>query len=99
MSTEKTLDSSAFAAELRRKLTDALAPSQINLTDDSAKHTGHAGAKPGGGTHFRLRLVSDKFKGLNLPARHRLIYAALADDLKDRVHALQIQALAPGEDA
>ena len=80
--------------ELERRLA-ALAPQRIVLFDDSAKHAGHAGAR--GGAHFRLTIVSPQFAGKSTLARHRLIYAALGDLMHGRIHAMSIEALAPGE--
>ena len=72
-----------------------LSPLRVVLFDDSAKHAGHAGAR--GGAHYRLTIVSPQFAGKSTLARHRLIYAALGDLMHDRIHALSIEAQAPGE--
>ena len=82
---------------LTRKLTEAFAPQSLNVVDESHQHAGHAGARPGGQTHFRVYIVSDVFKGKTRIDRHRLINQALADDLATGVHALAIHATAPGE--
>jgi BolA family transcriptional regulator, general stress-responsive regulator len=74
----------------------ALAPSRLELADDSALHAGHEGAKGGGG-HYRLTIVSRQFSGKNTVARHRLIYAALGTMMQQQIHALAIRAYAPGE--
>lgn len=81
--------------ELRARLS-ALAPLRLELTDDSALHAGHPGAAGGGG-HFRVALTSLSFRGLNRVERHRLVYAAVGDLVPGRVHALAIDARAPGE--
>ncbi len=73
----------------------ALEPVELDIRDDSARHAGHAGAREGG--HFRVRIVSERFRGLRPLARHRLVYDAAALLLKGEVHALQIDARAPGE--
>jgi BolA family transcriptional regulator, general stress-responsive regulator len=73
-----------------------LNPTVFELTDDSHKHAGHAGAASGGG-HYVLRIASEQFIGKNTIARHRMIYLALGDMMKQEIHALTIQALAPNE--
>ena len=73
-----------------------LDPDSVELTDDSAKHAGHAGAKGGGG-HFELIIVSQQFEGKSHQARHRLIHAALGDMLEREIHAIAIKAYTPGE--
>jgi BolA family transcriptional regulator, general stress-responsive regulator len=88
----------SYAELIKKKLTDALAPTLLDLTDDSHKHAGHSGYKGDQAeTHFSLVVVSEKFKGLSKIARHRLVYRILAEELKGQVHALAIVALAPGE--
>ncbi len=74
----------------------ALEPSRLELTDDSARHAGHEGAKGGGG-HYSLTIVSPQFAGKSTVARHRLIYAALGSMMQQQIHALAIRAYAPGE--
>lgn len=74
----------------------ALAPLQLAVEDDSHRHVGHAGARDGRG-HFNLRIVSAAFAGLAPLARHRVVYGALGDLLQTDIHALSIQARAPGE--
>jgi BolA protein len=81
--------------QIRAKL-DSLLPMQLVIEDDSAKHAGHAGAASGGG-HFRLKIVSERFSGLNAVARHRLIYQTLGDMMHKQIHALAIDARAPEE--
>ena len=78
-------------------LTKALSPTRIELQDDSAKHIGHAGAKPGGQTHYNLQIESDVFRGKSKVQRHQLIYALLEGEFKSGLHALSIKALTPGE--
>ena len=82
---------------LTRKLTEAFQPQSLNVVDESHQHEGHAGARPGGQTHFRVYIVSESFKGKTRIDRHRMINQALADDLAAGVHALAIHATAPGE--
>ena len=84
---------------LTKKLTAALTPESLNVVDESHQHEGHAGARPGGQTHFRVYIVSAAFKGKTRIDRHRMINAILSDDLAAGVHALAIHAAAPGEEA
>ena len=81
-------------ARLRAAL-EELAPLSLEVSDDSAAHAGHAGAREGG--HFSVRLVSAAFRGRSQLERHRLVYAAVAPLLHGEVHALNIKALAPEE--
>ncbi|MDO1558909.1 BolA family protein [Brevundimonas sp. 2R-24] len=83
------------AAEMRRRLEAAFAPSVLEIVDDSARHAGHAGARPGGESHFNLRIVSSAFEGLSRVERQRRINAALAELLAGPVHALSIKAETP----
>jgi len=85
------MNTPTWAAPLR----EALQATEFELVDDSAAHAGHAGAREGG--HYQLRVVSARFTNLNRIARHRLIYDALGPLSAQRIHALNIQALAPGE--
>ena len=73
-----------------------LAPIEIRIDDDSARHAGHPGAASGGG-HYRLRVISARFSGESRMARHRLVYDALADLMQREIHALAMTLLAPGE--
>lgn len=81
---------------MRNRLTATFAPLECQLTDESHLHAGHAGAASGAG-HYRLRLVSDRFEGLNRIARHRLVYDCLRDMMQSDIHALNITAFAPSE--
>jgi len=85
------------AAEMTRRLTGALGPTRLELEDQSAHHIGHAGHDPRGESHFALVIESPAFANQSRIARQRLVHAALADLLDDRVHALTIKALAPGD--
>lgn len=78
---------------LRSVLEQALAPQQLEIRDDSAKHAGHAGAREGG--HFAIHIVSGAFAGLTSLERHRLVYAAVAELMGRDIHALSISAEAP----
>lgn len=83
------------------KLESALAPLSLAVIDDSAKHAGHilhpGGVEPRGETHFTVNVVSEAFAGKSRIDRHRMVNAILADELAADVHALAIQAKAPGE--
>jgi BolA protein len=81
---------------IRQLLTEALAPLHLNVVDDSARHAGHAGAAGGAG-HYCVDVLSEKFRGLPVLARHRLVYEALRSLIPDQIHALSIEAHAPGE--
>ena len=85
----------SVAEQIREKLA-VLAPESITVEDESSQHVGHAGAQGGGG-HYRLTLVSARFAGQPLQARHRLIYDALGPLMRREIHALAIQAYAPAE--
>ena len=80
---------------MRQRLA-ALTPESLEILDDSGQHIGHDGAKGGGG-HYQLLLVSPRFHGLALPARHRLVYDALGPMMHNAIHALSIKAYAPEE--
>jgi BolA family transcriptional regulator, general stress-responsive regulator len=84
-------------AIIAEKLTKAFAPTQLDVVDESHKHAGHAGARPGGQTHFSVYIVSQAFHGKSRIERHRMVNAALAHELQAGVHALAIRAAAPGE--
>ena len=81
-------------AAMRDKLA-ALAPVRLELRDESGQHAGHAGARPSGGSHWQLTIVSEAFRGKNAVARHRMVYEALGDLMKHDIHALKIEALPP----
>ena len=79
---------------MRQRLA-ALHPELLELRDESAMHQGHAGARPSGGSHWQLTIVSDAFRGKNPVARHRMVYEALGDLMKQDIHALKIEARVP----
>jgi BolA protein len=81
---------------IRDLLTAQFAPLHLEVVDDSARHAGHAGAAGGAG-HYRVEILSDKFRGLPVLARHRLVYEALRSLIPHQIHALNIEARAPGE--
>jgi BolA protein len=86
-----------MAERIERKLRAALAPEALIVTDDSAKHHGHAGSREGGETHFSVAISAQAFAGNSRIERHRMINTALAEEFADGVHALAISAKAPGE--
>jgi BolA protein len=74
----------------------ALSPESMEVIDESGQHIGHEGAKGGGG-HYQVILISPRFRGVALPARHRMVYDALGPMMKNEIHALSIKAYAPEE--
>lgn len=84
------------ADEIVRRL-QSLSPTRLELEDESARHAGHAGAAPGGNTHWRLRIESPAFAGKPTVARHRMVYQALGELMQHPIHALAISARSPGE--
>jgi BolA family transcriptional regulator, general stress-responsive regulator len=84
------------AARIRERLA-TLEPLAVELVDESAQHAGHAGAAPGGNTHWRLSIVSPRFSGQPTLARHRMVYQALGELMQNPIHALAITARAPEE--
>lgn len=83
-------------ALIRTKLNDAFTPQRLDIVDESHKHAGHAGARSGGG-HFNVMIVADAFAGQTPLQRHRMIYSALGEELKQAIHALSIKAYTPTE--
>lgn len=81
---------------IREALESALAPTLLEISDDSHLHAGHAGAASGGG-HYSVKIVSERFHGLRLVMRHRLVYDAVADMMRAEIHAMAITALTPSE--
>ena len=88
----------SVADRIRGKLTQRFAPTRLVVVDDSHRHAGHAGARPGGETHFSVTIVSNVFAGLNRVARQRLVYETLAAEIAGGVHALSLTTVAPDED-
>ncbi|MGI4876387.1 MAG: BolA family protein [Janthinobacterium lividum] len=87
-----------MATEIQRRLAAALAPDSVEIVDDSDDHSGHAGHSGDGESHFTVRIVAPAFAGQSRVDRQRAVYAALGDLMApDRVHALVIDAKAPGE--
>lgn len=90
------MSNEARIAAIRSALETAFRPDVLEIIDDSARHAGHAGARDGRG-HFKVRIVAGAFAGQGLLARHRAVYAALGTLMETDIHALQIDAKAPGE--
>ena len=88
-------DSATTARDIERILREKLAPTRLEVIDESMRHAGHVGAKEGG--HFRVVIVSSAFAGRTLVERHRLVNAALAGLFEGRIHALALRTLAPEE--
>lgn len=82
-------------ARIEARLREKLAPTRLEIVDESAKHAGHAGARASG--HFAVTVVSARFEGLNPIQRHRLVYEALGELMKTDIHALRVRALTPQE--
>jgi len=88
------MSAAAIEQSIRSRLA-ALNPARLELADESGHHVGHAGHRPGGGSHWALTIVSDAFRGQSLVARHRMIHEALGDLMQRDIHALKIAAHAP----
>jgi BolA protein len=82
---------------IAEKLTKAFALASLDVVDESDRHTGHAGHREGGETHFRVHIVAEAFRGKSRLERHRMINETLVGELEGGVHALAIHASAPGE--
>jgi BolA protein len=82
---------------IAEKLTKAFTPEHLRVIDESHRHEGHAGWRPGGETHFRVSIIAAAFSGKSRLDRHRMINQALSKELAGGVHALAIEAAAPGE--
>lgn len=107
--TASPLPSGPYARRMIEKLTDAFAPSVLEIKDDSHRHAGHSdriaalgssGHAPvdgAGETHFRVTLVADAFAGKSRVERQRMVYAVLNDELRERIHALTLTVKATGE--
>jgi len=85
------------AARLETVLSHTFAPTLLRVVDDSARHAGHAGAQPGGETHYNVLLVSEAFRGLTRVARSRAVHAAVAAEFAGGLHALSLTLRTPEE--
>jgi len=83
------------ADRITRRLTEAFAPAELKVVDESHLHKGHSGHRPGGESHFRVKIAAAAFAGKSRLATHRMVYDALADEIAGGVHALAIEAKAP----
>ena len=88
---------STAAENVQSRLETALTPEHLEIRDDSAQHAGHRGDRAHGGAHLFVTVVTAKFDDLSLVERHRLVYAAVDDLLKQEVHALSMQTMTPAE--
>jgi BolA family transcriptional regulator, general stress-responsive regulator len=89
--------SGPVANRLREKLEASFGPESLAIEDESSRHAGHSGARDGGESHFRVRIVSAAFKGLTRVERQRRVYAVLADEIDAGLHALALTTLTPEE--
>ncbi len=80
---------------LEGKLKAAFNPVALSVIDESHQHAGHAGAHPSGESHFRVKIMAEAFRGVSRVGQHRLVNEVLAQELKERVHALAIEASVP----
>jgi BolA family transcriptional regulator, general stress-responsive regulator len=85
----------SVASQIEKKLSDALSPEKLEVIDESHNHRGHAGARPEGESHFRVRMVAAAFQGKSRVECHRMINQVLAEELKQQIHALAIEAKPP----
>ncbi|MBL8550016.1 MAG: BolA family transcriptional regulator [Hyphomonadaceae bacterium] len=82
---------------MRTTLERAFSPHALTIDDESSRHAGHAGARAGGETHYRVKVVSDAFAGLSRVARQRLVNDALKGEFESGLHALSLELKTPGE--
>jgi BolA protein len=87
----------SVAETIRAKLTAALTPERLEIVDESDQHAGHAGAREGGESHFRLLIVAGAFAGKSRVERQRMIYGLLAEEMSGPVHALALTTRSPEE--
>jgi BolA protein len=85
------------ADRIAEALRAAFAPASVEVVDDSHRHAGHAGARPGGETHYSVRVVSSAFEGMSRVARSRAVHDALAGEFSGGLHALALTLKTPGE--
>ncbi len=87
----------SITERINKKLTEALAPSVLDVVDESMKHKGHGGWREGGETHFHVTVVSDAFEGKSRVDRQRMVYDLLSEEMAERVHALALTTKTPAE--
>lgn len=90
---------STRAERIETTLRQAFAPTRLHIQDDSHRHAGHAGAQPGGETHYSVLMVANCFAGQSRVERARAVHAALADELSTGLHALALTLRTPDEHA
>lgn len=95
--TQGMSESGPVVESLRAKLQAQFCPAELVITDESARHAGHTGARAGGESHFRVRIVSQQFAGLPRTERQRRVYAVVAEELAAGLHALALTTLTPEE--
>jgi BolA protein len=88
-----------MADTIRRKLAGALKPERLEVVDDSHRHAGHAGSRPGGETHFNVKIVSEAFAGKSRVERQRMVFRVLEAELAGSIHALALVTRTPAEDS
>lgn len=88
----------AVVDKIIKKLEERFTPERLDVLDESQLHKGHAGARPGGETHFRVKITSTVFDGLSRIDRHRLINDCLSEELAGPIHALNLKVRTPSED-
>lgn len=81
--------------QLEVKLSQAFQPEHLSLIDESHKHQGHMGHRPGFVTHIRLMIISDQFQGLSRVQQHQKVYDVLAPEMKDTLHAVALKTFTP----
>jgi BolA protein len=89
----------SVAQTIHQKITERLSPISLDVKDESHLHAGHAGAREGGESHFRITVVSEQFEGLSRVARQRMINDILREELAGPIHALAMKTLTPNEAA
>jgi BolA protein len=87
----------SIAKQIEDKLNSSLAPVSLTVVDESAQHAGHAGARPGGESHFNVTIIASAFEGQSRVARQRTVYGILAKEMAGPVHALSLTTKTPGE--
>ena len=87
----------SITERINKKLNEGLSPSRLEVVDESMKHKGHGGWREGGETHFHVTVVSEAFEGKSRVDRQRMVYALLAEEMAERVHALALTTRTPAE--
>lgn len=90
--------SSPVRDSIFQKLSLKFSPQELEVIDESEKHRGHAGHDPRGESHFQVRIIAESFRGKGRVERHRMVHETLANEIKERIHALSIKAFYPGEE-